>query len=474
MPARAAQAFLQHRAGHARVGAGQQAGRMELHHLHVAQRQAGAAAPWRGRPCSCRPTACGSGTWSARRRSPAARPWPARSGTGPVRMSIISTPASDCAVLGRDQRHGAMLLQPPDRPRPHLLHQPVDDLDAGEVALVHRAVEGLAGEGLAVQRAVGVAVEEAADLVLQLAHALDGLGHQRPGEVLVGQPLAALDGVHEMALDGVAGVERDVVAALHHARAAALAEQALGRDGDAQVGIGLVRMQRREQPRPAGAEDQDVGLQPFEHGDLALRSRGPGTRGRATGAATSAPDRQVLLALAPRQVLDQQHAHAAQHVHRQQEHEHRLADLEQRIVRPSSVPSSRASPSMASPSARKCSGRKQASASPEMRCTIAAIHSALRRWPVGVQAAAALTAPPPRPRAGPSAASTRPKPHISASSAPLPLSGVHSDSDGPHADGPVHRRRQHEQAVEQPPADAAPRAARESRPRSAPGSSRRR
>ena len=130
-----------------------------------------------------------------------------------------------------------MLLQPLDRPRPHLLHQPVDDLDAGQVALVHRAVEGLAGERLAMQRAVGVAVEEAADLVFQLAHPLDGLGHQRPGEVLVGQPLAALDGVHEMALDGVAGIERDVVAALHHARAAALAEQALGGDRHLRSGL---------------------------------------------------------------------------------------------------------------------------------------------------------------------------------------------------------------------------------------------
>ena len=67
-----------------------------------------------------------------------------------------------------------MLLQAPDRgPRPHLLHQPVDDLDAGEVALVDGAVEGLAGERLAVQAAVGIAIEEAADLVFQLAHPLD-------------------------------------------------------------------------------------------------------------------------------------------------------------------------------------------------------------------------------------------------------------------------------------------------------------
>ena len=41
------------------------------------------------------------------------------------------------------------------------------------------------------------------------------------------QPFAALDRVHEMALDRIAGIERDVVAALHHAGAAAFAEQAL-------------------------------------------------------------------------------------------------------------------------------------------------------------------------------------------------------------------------------------------------------
>jgi hypothetical protein len=67
-----------------------------------------------------------------------------------------------------------------------------------------------------------------------------------------------------MALDRVAGGERDVVAALHHARAAALAEQALDRDRDRELRRGLVRVQRGEQPRAAGAEDQDVGRE-LEH-----------------------------------------------------------------------------------------------------------------------------------------------------------------------------------------------------------------
>jgi hypothetical protein len=127
--------------------------------------------------------------------------------------------ARDRAAMRRPhQLHRAVLLQAPRSAHPRLLRQAVDDLDAGEVALVHRAVEGLAGEGLLVDRAVGVAVEEAAELVLELVDALDRPRDQRPRQVLVGQPLAALDGVHEVALDRVAGRERHVVAALDHAR----------------------------------------------------------------------------------------------------------------------------------------------------------------------------------------------------------------------------------------------------------------
>ena len=156
------------------------------------------------------------------------------------------------------QLHRAVLLQPLDAPRPDLLGEAVHDLDPGEVALVHRAVEALPGEGLLVHRAVGIAVEEAAQLVFQLVDALDRLRHERPREVLVGQPLAAFDRVHEVALDRILLGQRDVVAALDHARAAALAEQALHRDGDRELRRRLVRVQRGEQPRAARAEDQDV------------------------------------------------------------------------------------------------------------------------------------------------------------------------------------------------------------------------
>ena len=125
-----------------------------------------------------------------------------------------------------------MLLEAPDTARPHRFREPVHDLDAGQVALVHRAIESLAGERLLMQGSIGIAIEKTAELVLELAHALDRSGHERPYELLVGQPCAALDGVHEVSLDRVARAERDVVAALDHARASALAEQALDRDRD--------------------------------------------------------------------------------------------------------------------------------------------------------------------------------------------------------------------------------------------------
>src|SRR5262245_5633111 len=117
-----------------------------------------------------------------------------------------------------------MLFEALDRPRPNLLHQPIYDLDPGKIALVHGAIKGLASKSLAMQRPVRVTIEETTDLVLQLLYALDSLAHERPGHVLVGQPFATFDGIHEVTLDGVAWIERDVVAALDHARAAAFPE----------------------------------------------------------------------------------------------------------------------------------------------------------------------------------------------------------------------------------------------------------
>ena len=88
---------------------------------------------------------------------------------------------------------------------------------------------------------------------------------QPPCHVLIGQPLAALDRVHEMPLDRVAAAQRHVIAALNHPRAAALADQTFHRDGDlGPFRCRLLCMERRKQPRTPGAEDQDIRVVTFD------------------------------------------------------------------------------------------------------------------------------------------------------------------------------------------------------------------
>ena len=118
-------------------------------------------------------------------------------------MSSISTPASSAAVGGRDEVERAVVFEATDVAAPDLFGEAVDDLDAGEVALVHGAVEGLPGKGLLMHGAVGIAVEEAAELGLQLADAARrGLTSSQARSWSI-EPAAALDGVHEMALDRI-------------------------------------------------------------------------------------------------------------------------------------------------------------------------------------------------------------------------------------------------------------------------------
>jgi hypothetical protein len=50
---------------------------------------------------------------------------------------------------------------------------------------------------------------------------------------------------------------------LHHARAAAFAEKHLDSDRDLELGRGLFRVKRREEPGAAGTEDEDVRIEPL-------------------------------------------------------------------------------------------------------------------------------------------------------------------------------------------------------------------
>ena len=233
---------------------------MELHHFHVAQRRPGAQ---RHRQAVAALFARGRVVFVHGRTAAGARHHGFRARQNELAAAHVDDQhAGDALAVGReDQVHGAVLFQAVYATRPYLLGEAVDDLDAGEIALVHRPVEGLPGEGLLMQAAVGIAVEETAELVLQFVDALDRALDQGPGEFLVGQPLAAFDRIHEVALDRVALRQRDVVAALDHARTAALAQQPLDRDGDVQPRIRRMRVQRGEQARAAAAEDQKVGSQ---------------------------------------------------------------------------------------------------------------------------------------------------------------------------------------------------------------------
>jgi hypothetical protein len=99
-----------------------------------------------------------------------------------------------------------VILQRWDVAAEHLLHQARHDLDTGEIAAVHGAIKRLPGEGLLMDSAIGVTVEEAAHAVFQLVDALGGGFDQRPGQFLIVEVRTALDGVPEVLVQRVARV----------------------------------------------------------------------------------------------------------------------------------------------------------------------------------------------------------------------------------------------------------------------------
>ena len=197
VPAGAAQALFQHRPGHARIRAGQQPGRVKLHHLHVTQTQSEAQR-------HCQPIhrfVAGRGVVAIHRR-PATGRQQCRGGADAMHFAAAHVheqcAAQPAAVARRQQCECAMLFENLHRQFARLLHQTVHDFDAGQIAFVHGAVKALAGERLLVQCAVVVAVEEAAVFIFQLADAQRRGFAQPPCEFLMRQPLAAFDGVAKM------------------------------------------------------------------------------------------------------------------------------------------------------------------------------------------------------------------------------------------------------------------------------------
>jgi len=133
--------------------------------------------------------------------------------------------------------------------RATLLGEAVHDLDAGEIALVHRAVEGLPGEGLLMNAAVGLRSKKhpSSSRARGFSRWREPPASRRaPGRAAT----CRLDRVHEMPLDRILCRERDVVAALHHARAAALAEQALTATVIDSAGFALCACSAAKSPAP--------------------------------------------------------------------------------------------------------------------------------------------------------------------------------------------------------------------------------
>src|SRR5262249_39991614 len=146
-----------------------------------------------------------------------------------------------------------------------LLGEVVHDLDAGEIALVHRAVVRLAGERLLMDASRRVAVEEASVTRLELQHAPGRLGHEAPDHLLIVDPPTAVQRVHEMRFERVGWGHHRVVAALPHTGAARATEKALDDDDDRQRGRRVGGVRRGGEAGAARPEDQDVSLDDVDH-----------------------------------------------------------------------------------------------------------------------------------------------------------------------------------------------------------------
>ena len=120
---------------------------------------------------------------------------------------------------------------------------------------MHCAIECLAGKRLVMQRTIVVAIKETSKLIFQFLHPRDRGLTQAHRHILIWQPLATIDGIHEMTFHRVTGRQGNVVATLHHARATTFTEQTLNCNSDMEVWIGLARVQSREQAGTSTTED---------------------------------------------------------------------------------------------------------------------------------------------------------------------------------------------------------------------------
>ena len=159
---------------------------------------------------------------------------------------VEQSPGYGLAFGVQQQLHGTRFFQHGNPPFEDLLGGPADDFDARQVALVDRAVEALAGEGLLMNMAVRAAIKEAAADGFQFLDRGRGLFHQLQGQVLIVDILPTLQRIHEVLFMGIARIEHYVETALDHAAASPFALQCFGGNEDVQVRVGVMGIDGRQ------------------------------------------------------------------------------------------------------------------------------------------------------------------------------------------------------------------------------------
>ena len=82
------------------------------------------------------------------------------------------------------------------------------------------------------QAAIRIAIKKASHFIFQLGNPFNRQITKPPGHILIRQPFAANNSIHEMAFNRIAATKRHIIAALYHTGTAAFANKPLYRKGD--------------------------------------------------------------------------------------------------------------------------------------------------------------------------------------------------------------------------------------------------
>src|SRR6185437_8503195 len=230
----ASQALLQHRPGQPGRSS-EEAGRVELEHLHVAHFETGAithcnaVAGFLSRRCSN----------AIHRRGPASSndDDPGANDDEPARTHVEPRDTGELTGIVENQVESTDVLEFARTEAEHLITEAAHDLDTRKVATVHRAVEALACKGFLVDPTIFTPIEEAPDTSLELVNYAWRIADQRPGEFLVIEVLPAVERVGKMQLKRIGWIEDGVVATLHHASATRATDGTLAQQGDVEARV---------------------------------------------------------------------------------------------------------------------------------------------------------------------------------------------------------------------------------------------